>query len=460
MFNRKSFQVALLICLSAVGQSFANGELGKTGCGLETRVKRLEEKAVTTDTLKLTFEGWVNRAVQWADNGFHSNTSYISPGNVTSNLQITGMVDPVPDFTLGTQVQLDFNQNGNASRTSDSSVVDIHLAQTGLQSEQGISVRQSEVTADSKTFGKLYLGRGYMASTGVIYYTDLSGTYFFLHPYSSIGGISFRNDADGTPFNNNPLNPGRTLKPGILIFESGDGGSILGRNDRIRYDSPNYYGFNISTSHGYQNVGDIFDVALKFAAILAGTTIVAQTSWARNYTRDYIQGFNFNQNATVLGASPLYRGPKFDTTNAAIGILSPFSMSGKQGTGFNVHFSWARRKWKLENQSNGLALQGKVGYLDEFFPIGKTAFVVSVGQWKAMDIDFWTNVSPLVPGSTGTGGKITLLGKNWGTGLVQSIDAVGASLYLRYDNYKLTRKHTQDKYRDVNIVYGGAMIKF
>jgi len=71
-----------------------------------------------------------------------------------------------------------------------------------------------------------------MASSGVIYYTDLSGTYFFLHPYSSIGGISFRHKKTGTPFNPNPQTGGKTtLKPGILIFEPGDGGGVFGRND-------------------------------------------------------------------------------------------------------------------------------------------------------------------------------------------------------------------------------------
>jgi hypothetical protein len=464
MFYKNTFKTlwatCTLVLLSAeFAPAWAECTSEKATCAdLDGRVKRLEDKAITSSNMKVTFEGWVNRAVQWADNGFHSNVSHTSPSNVTSNITVKGMIDPVPGFTLGTEVQIDFNANGTTGSTGNNTLVDVRRAQSGAQSEASFSNRIAEITADSKTFGKLSLGRGYMASTGVIYYTDLSGTYFFLHPYSSIGGISFRNKATKGVLNSNPLSPGRSLKPGILIFEPGDGGSVYGRNDRIRYDSPNFYGFNLCASHAYQKIGDLFDVALKFAAILKGVTLVVQTSWARNDTQDFVQGFNFQQNATVLGQTDLYKGPKFDTTNGAIGVLLPVSASGKEGTGLNFHVSAARRKWKLENQDDGRAFQGKIGYLDYFFPIGKTAFVVSAGKWKAMDVDFWTN-TPAFPGSEGTGRKITLVGRNWGTGIVQTIDSVGTSIYLRYDNYRLKRQHTRDKFRDVNMVYAGVFVK-
>jgi len=46
-----------------------------------------------------------------------------------------------------------------------------------------------------------------------------------------------------------------------------------------------------------------------------------------------------------------------------------------------------------------------------------------------------------------------------GAGIVQTIDVVGASVYLRYDNYKLKVKHSDDHFKPVNIVYAGALIK-
>ncbi len=470
MFENKNLLTLSALVLTAGMQNTLHAE-EKTdeACkpDLETRVKKLEDHAVTSDSIKITLSGWVNRALQWADNGFHSNVSTVSPDNVTSNVQVLGTVDVAPDFTMGAKIQMDYASNGTTGNTGGNTFVDVHRSQSNSLAMRNIIIRESEVTADSKHFGKLSLGRGLMASAGVVYYTDLSGTYYFLHPYSSMGGISFRNARNGRPYNENPNSPDATLKPGALVFEHGDGGSIYGRNDRIRYDSPNYYGFNLSTSHSYQNVGDLFDVALKFAAILAKYTIVAQTSWARNHTQDYIQGFNFMQNAAVLGNpnplvssnSNLFKGPKFDTFTGAIGVLTPFSFSGKEGTGFNFHFSGASRKWKMANQANGRALQGKIGYLDQYFAAGKTAWVASYGQWRAMDIDFWTNASPLIPGSTGTGRPITMVGTNWGTGVVQNIEAAGTAVYLRYDNYRLKRKGTADRFKPVNIVYSGLMVK-
>lgn len=439
---------------------------GNAPCtNLAERVKKLEDfKAVRSDGAKIAISGWVNRAIQWADNGFHSNTSYVSPGNVTSNLQINGMYDPIPDWTVGAMIQIDFNQNGTAASIAKNQLVDIHRAQSNDQSEASLSVRQAEVVVDSKKLGKVSLGRGYMASSGVIYYTDLSGTYFFLHPYSSIGGISFRNKATGGVFNPNPLNGGQTsLKPGILVFEPGDGGGVYGRNDRIRYDTPNFYGLNFSTSHSYQNFGDLFDFALKFAAPLGSTIVTAQVSWARNHTRDVVNGMNLKtsglslaQIAAILGGGNAdlsqLKGPKFDTWTYAAGVLFPLSLSKKEMTGLNFHFSGATRKWKIPGQRDGQAFQGKIGYLDYFIPIGKTAFVISGGQWKAMDVEF-NNLAVL------GGGDYTMIGKSWGAGVVQSFDPFGASIYARYDNYRLTSKGSGNSYKPVNIVYAGALVK-
>jgi predicted porin len=465
MLQNKYVKTLHLICAFVVlgaipSDALAHGRMATpSNDDLVTKIKKLEERVVTSYNMKLSLGGWVNRAIQLADNGFHSNLSHVSPGNVISNLQVTGMLDPIPGYTLGTQLQIDFNQNGTISRTSGQSLVDIGRAQTNQQSEGAISVRQAEITLDSKVWGKLSAGRGYTASAGVIYYTDLSGTYVFLHPYSSIGGISFRNKKTGTPYNPNPLDPKTTLKPGVVIFEHGDGGSIYGRNDRIRYDSPNFYGFNISTSHSYQNIGNLFDVALKFAAPLGGTIVVAQTSWARNHTRDKYNGLNLQTNGLTLQALGMalamdpdsvdiddLKGPKFDTYNYAVGVLTPFSYTGKEMTGLNFHFSGAHRKWKVHNQEDGHAWQGKIGYLDYFSSIGKTAFIASYGQWKAMDVDFYDP-------------RHTMLGTNWGTGVVQNIDVVGTLLYLRYDNYKFKSKHSHQKFKDVNVVYAGALIK-
>lgn len=417
---------------------------------LLNRVEKLEAKAVTSDKSKINISGFVNRAIQWADNGLKSNLSHISPANLTSNLLIDAVHQYNEDLKISGLVKFEFGSNSTVGSTGEQSLVDVHKSQTNDQASKAISIAQSEITFEHKKYGKLHMGRGLMASTGALYYTDMSGTYVFLHPYSTIGGIGFRNKATGTLYGENPLAAGSTIKPGASVFEHGDGGSIYGKGDRIRYDSPNYYGFNLCTSHSFQNVGNMFDVALKFAAILAKYTIVSQVTWARNHTRDPYNGVNLVTNPGVQTFAQ-FRGPKFDTTNFALGVLTPFSFSGKEGTGFNFHISAVSRKWKMANQKNGLAMQGKLGYLDQYCALGKTALVASYGQWHAMDVDLSTNI--------GNNGPITMVGTNWGVGVVQNIESAGTQLYLRYDNFKLKRKGTADRFHPVNIVYAGALVK-
>lgn len=445
--------------LSILAQDLWAAGTEKASCcnkELENRLAKLESKAVMSGASSIKIDGYLNRAIQWADNGFKRNISHVSPAHMTSNLEVTGIHAFNDDLKFKSVFAIEFGSNSVSGSTSDTTFVDVGVSQSNTRASNQLSIRQVEVVAESQNYGSLFFGRGYMGSTGVIYYTDLSGTHVFLHPYTTIGGISFRNKATGRPYNENPFTPGSTLKPGGLVFDDGDGVSLSGKNDRIRYDSPKFYGFNISVSHAFQSYGNMYDAALKFAAILAKTVVVAQTSWSKNKSRDYVNGFNFTTPAFTGLANA--KGPKYRTINGALGLLFPFSFSGKEWTGLNFHISGAHRKWNINNQVDGKALQIKLGFVDEFTSLGKTAFVVSAGRWKAMDIDFWTNTPVIVPGSDGTGGPIHMVGRNWGTGVVQNFDKVGSQVYLRYDNFKLSRKGTADRYRDVNIVYAGVKV--
>jgi hypothetical protein len=96
--------------------------------------------------------------------------------------------------------------------------------------------RWAEVSLDSKRFGKLSLGKGATASygsasvdlsqTSVISYTTISDT---------AGGMLFRQSSDDTLTNVRIVD----------AFNSLDG---LNRRDRVRYDTPTFYGFRLATS--------------------------------------------------------------------------------------------------------------------------------------------------------------------------------------------------------------------
>ncbi|MBP6985751.1 MAG: porin [Alphaproteobacteria bacterium] len=459
MLKSNSFIISGAFAVILSQGSFANAPKSESSAKAENsdRLTKLEQRAVYSDKSSIKIEGSVNRAIQWADNGVRSNLSHISPAHMTSNLQITGTHKLGDDLKIKPVFAIEFGSNLASGRTSDTTVVDVGVSQSNAFASNSLSIRNAEIIAESETYGSLFMGRGYMGSTGVIYYTDLSGTSVCLHPYTTIGGISFRNKATGRPYNENIFSPGSTLKPGGLVFEDGDGVSLASKSDRIRYDTPKFYGFNASFSHAFQNKGNLYDASLKFAAILAKIVVVAQTSWSKNKSEDIVNGLNYSQNLGQTNVLAM-KGPRFKTVNGALGLLFPVSFSGKEWTGINTHISGARRNWKMRNQVTGTAIQGKLGFTDEFTALGHTSFVVSTGRWKAMDIDFWTNVPTFIPGSAGTGGPIHMVGYNWGTGVVQNFDAVGTQAYLRYDNFKLKRKGTTDRFHAVNIVYAGLKV--
>ncbi len=542
---------------------------------LDGKVKFLEDHAVKAfEIYEMRLSGWANRAVQWADNGFHSNTSYTTPANLTSFIQFDGKGRVAPGLTFGAFLGVSYGSNGTVGPIAGGALTDIHRSQSQAEAVRNIFLTRSEVTIDSFKWGRINLGRGAMAGSGIIFGTDLSFTFTMLHPFTTMGGMAFRYKNAPRPnpaANYNPISPnsrigsvfvpqrfnnpvatnpygGSTLVPGATIFNPGDGTNLTSQADRIMYTTPVivdqeswFNGMSLAVAHGYQHIGDLFDVAYKWTNLFripwanTKTIISMGASWSRNHTQEPGEGYTVAQNFPILfansqqfngqaaGANPFapllpapvniapplpagvlpellatyqynpfnYRGPKFDTMNAAFGILLPFSMSGKIGTGINTQFTWVKRKWRLVNnlpqnildftnsptpgvpgsgrnpgtkQKDGQVLAGKLGYTDKFFGVGNTHFITNYGQWTAMALDPLTNLPATGSGTFGvtTGGPTHLVGTNWGVGIQQDVDAAGSWLYLRYDNMSLKRKGRgqNDKFKPVQIVYSGLTVRF
>jgi len=413
------------MALSLYGTSaMANGEpeaKGPDNGPVASNIEKVKDLRVVSDSKKIVVTGAVNRAEVWLDNGKHSNTSNVDNYNYPSRLNLTGTGQFNEDITVGGTFELGFYQNSSLKN-------DVHHAQSNTESESNFPVRIAELFVNSFDWGKLSLGRGYMAAAFTAEETDLSGTRVIsagANVWRLAPGASFFNktsDSNGQYFvySNDRLN-------GVFAFVDS-----YHRHDRVRYDTPKYYGFMLSGSHGYQSSGDIFDIAGRFAGKFFGIKVAADVAFEHDHS---IEDFHYRQ------------------FNGSIGVLFPLSTSGKENTGINLFFAAAHKDWEFPGQSDGKFLSGKIGYIDRFFSFGNTAFAADYAWSKGMNLacsdDDVTVIDP----------AFTYKGTAWGVFLVQTIDVVATEVYLGYREYKLKKINSIMRFDELQAVMAGARVK-
>ena len=208
----------------------------------------------------------------------------------------------------------------------------------------------------------MWLGQGDTASNGTSE-VDLSKTGVIA--YSGIedlaGGLEFENG----------------VRIGS-VFSNYDG---LSRVDRVRYDTPTFAGFKLSTSWTDDNE---WDLALRYAQKFNGHRFAAAISYV-----DGERGQGFSSDYQVSGSASVLFSNGFNLTFAA-------GMQDDEGTGA------AQRQTKF--------LYGKVGWVFDIFDWGHTAFAADIAynrNERARGDESWA----------------------YGFFAVQKIDWVGTELY-------------------------------
>jgi hypothetical protein len=339
------------------------------------------------DGVNLAVSGQVNRALLLADDGDRSRIFHVDNDNSSTRVRWVGTGPIDDDFTAGAIVEVEFESN-------TSSAIDID--QDGEVGANNFSQRHMTVYLDSKSLGRLWLGQGDTASNGTSE-VDLSGTSVI--NYAGIedlaGGLSFKNAATAA----------KLVTIGG-VYSQMDGFS---RRDRIRYDTPKFYGFQASTS---LIQGDAWDVALRYSANYEAidTKVAAAIAYGDGAQRFDLDQFN--------GSVSLLHGSGLNLTFA----------SGEQdltgGTAFTRDPSF---------------YYGKLGYQFDPFTIGTTALAVDYGV--ADDL-------------AATGDEFT----SWGLFAVQGIDKIATDLYFGFRNHDLER--TGVVVDDINVAVMGARVKF
>jgi hypothetical protein len=349
-----------------------------------TTVQPPAHKVVTSgqERVRLAISGQVNRAVNIVDDGKSTRAYFVDNDNSESRVRFVGTARATDDLTLGSIIELSIapNKAGEVNQNKE-------------ETNNIFDQRWTDVSLDSKRFGKLSLGKGATASygsatvdlsrTGVISYATIADT---------AGGMLFRQTNDDT------LTDLRIVD----AFNSFDG---LNRRNRVRYDTPTFYGFHLAGSL----VSDQrYDAALYWGA----------------------QGYGFKAAGAAAFAYP-------NQDNADLQYDGSFSLL-HEDTGLNLTLSAGLLE--RDNQGNAQNFYAKAGWLTRFFSFGETAF----------GIDYTRSLN--LPTGSDDGYSV-------GAAAVQLFEKYGTEIYALYRLHSLNRD-ADPSVQDINVGSVGARVKF
>jgi len=364
----------------------AKAEASQAAGSVESKIENYDAfrnlVASSPGKIKLGISGQVNRAVNVIDDGNNTGAYFVDNDASNSRVRFIGTVQATDDLTVGSRIEVAFAPN-------DSSQVNQNTEDSG----NFIDERWAEVSLKSRRFGKLSLGKGDTASNNTAE-VDLSKTDVV--QYAKIADI-----AGGMLFRQSSNDRLTTVKVSEA-FNDLDG---LSRKDRLRYDTPAFYGFSLAGS------------------LISNQRWDASLWWGG-------QGFGFK----AAGAAAI-ADPNQDNTNYQYD--GSFSLL-HDATGLNLTLSAGLLDYEGRNPSTNL--WAKLGWLTRFFPVGQTAF--------AVDYDRSTNF----PTGTDQGYSV-------GAAVVQQFDDYGTELYMQYRLYSLDRD-VEPSVHNMNAGTLGARVKF
>ncbi|MBU0945573.1 MAG: hypothetical protein KJ804_05570 [Proteobacteria bacterium] len=300
------------------------------------------DRVVTSSNRRVTvdFYGQVNRAFLWADDGNSTRGYFVDNSNSSTRwgLKARGKLNEA--FSLGAWIEGEMITNNSQS---------VNQWERNPDSTDWYKSRHLELDLASKSYGTLWLGKGFTASDSISE-IDLSGT-------TVAGGSDVAKIGGGNYFYDSKT--GLSSVSIGSVFNSMDG---LSRRDRIRYDSPDFAGITLSTSA----MSDAYDAAIRYNRSFSGFKVNSGLAWAK--PGDFISAVD-NQ------------------YNGSLAIL--------MNCGFNLAVAGGIREQKAESQEDATFWYTKLGYALDVFDLGSTSFSVDYGEYydMAMNNDTATSFS-------------------------------------------------------------------
>lgn len=390
-----SLALALGLSVAAPAQLARAADLGGDCCSdLEERVATLESTTVKTGNRKISMKisGWVNAGVVWWSDGFKShderdpalfdsNTNLYVVNNSTSQtrVNITGEGKIRDGLTAGYSMSI----RPWGDKLDSVSQIDHN------PNRDSISVRDTYVFLDSKSFGKLQLGLQDSAADGA-WYQDLGGSSTWIsnmNPGGWNGSFYLRDDAGHLA----------NVTWGDLNQELSDG-----QVPRLAYFSREVAGFQLAASVGGD---DTHAVAVYYSG--------SHDSW--NLKAGI--GYDVSHRSDAIDSQSVGTG----LTDATHANLQQLAMSGslyESRSGLYGTLGWSRAYSAIDGRGPATNWYGKAGWRRNVSGMGETNLY---GEYDR-SIDVLAN---------NTQAHV------WGAGVVQDIDAIGSSMYLGYRHSEL-----------------------
>ena len=321
-----------------------------------------------------------------------------------------------------------------------------------------MTLRHDVIYFENKRIGTISIGQTAQASDGASE-VDLSGASVVAYASPNDWNATFRIRNAAIAGN------GGLINIGMGSFNSDLDGA---RRDLIRYDSPTFMGFTLSTSWGED---DFWDVALRYAQEFGGVVRVAAAVAYREVTDEGTPSFSTAVSQTA--------GVAETDNNTIHGSISMIHLP----TGLNLTFGIGQNtnEAALASSATGQKYDEvsfwylKAGIFQKFFAAGKTAIYGEYGQYD----DFLAGLGAGSGGASGSGARALSVNDDgavvtgsestvWGLGIVQKIDKAAMELYVAYRHYEFdvdvadsTGANVAAKtLEDFDAVLAGARIKF
>ena len=301
--------------------------------------------------MEFKVSGQLDRAFTVADNG--NETDYASVDNIGSNsrFRFTGNEKMANGMNVGFIYEMSVVQFGST---------EFDIGKNSGGGDVNLDTRKIDIYLEGD-FGKVSFGKG----DGAGYYAnmmDYSGTLYYgggawYTLYSS--GISFVDD------NGNKL---------YRIGETNGVFNAVGRQERIRYDSPSIGGLVLSTS---LDNGNAYELAARYHVDLPGAKLATGLSW--------VDTNDLNIEASPTNGQPLTPGSEFkakQVLSASASLLLDGGLNFTVSYGNDKTDAMANAGQANQEGFDATNLFGQVGYLT-----GAHHFAVNYGETKDLIVE-------------------------------------------------------------------------
>ena len=342
------------------------------------------------DKMSVSISGQVNKEILYQDDGTDSYTGVADTESSGTRFRIVAKGNVTESVSVEARMEAELQSSGSGDQT---------LQNKGRGSGQNnFNNRVTHVKFTHKAAGSLTLGQSWEAADG-IQFMELDGGWIVAEAVTDHANSAlFRNSAT------------KAVTTQAAFFSSIDGG----RDDVIRYDSPNFGGASLA---GSLSNGDEWQIAARYGGTFGGISV--------NGGIAYISGSEDVQNDQIAGSF----GVKHDDSG-----ISAFVAAG------TVDFT-GRPDQVTGTRPDGNQIYAKIGYDAKISDLGDTTFVIGYGETTDL---------------AANGTDIELLN----FGVVQHVSSIGSEIYAGASRQSGEAGNGVTNFDDLWAAYVGARVKF